>query len=105
MHRYTCITESIFAPCNLPAVAAMSEQSAMRPSTLLLVITAAVLHAQNWPMYLRDPSHSSYNPIESLLSPANVSRLEPIWTISAGGTISTGVTHADGMLFFGAWDG
>ena len=56
-------------------------------------------------MYLHDPAHSSFDPNESLLNPENVGGLVPLWKTSVGGTISTGVTVSNGVLFFGAWDG
>jgi polyvinyl alcohol dehydrogenase (cytochrome) len=56
-------------------------------------------------MYLHDPAHSSFDPNESLLNPKNVGGLVPLWQTSLGGTISTGVTVSNGVLFFGAWDG
>ena len=56
-------------------------------------------------MYLHDSTHSSYNPDESSLTPGNVAGLEPLWTTVVSGTISTGVTFSNGVLFFGAWDG
>jgi outer membrane protein assembly factor BamB len=56
-------------------------------------------------MYLRDPSHSSFDRRESLLNPQNAGGLTPLWRTSVGGTISTGVTVSHGVLFFGAWDG
>jgi outer membrane protein assembly factor BamB len=74
-------------------------------STAVLLTIFNILQAQDWTMYLRDPSHSSYNPTESLLSRANVSDLRPLWKFTVGGTISTGVTYFHGVLFFGAWDG
>src|SRR6266496_5110471 len=73
---------------------------------LVLYIFALIpLCGQEWPMYLHDPTHSSFDPNESLLNPGNVGWIAPLWKTFVGGPISTGVTASNGVLFFGAWDG
>jgi putative pyrroloquinoline-quinone-binding quinoprotein len=69
---------------------------------LLLIASVTALDAQDWPMYLLDPTHSSFNARESVLNSTSVGSLEPLWKTNFGATISSGVTISDGVLFFGA---
>lgn len=72
---------------------------------LAAILLAGSLSAADWPMYLYDPAHNSFNAAEKQLGSANIDRLEPSWAVSAGAPIASAVTIADGILYFGAWDG
>ncbi|MDQ6700461.1 MAG: PQQ-binding-like beta-propeller repeat protein, partial [Acidobacteriota bacterium] len=72
---------------------------------LAAILLAGSLSAADWPMYLFNPGHSSFNADEKQLGTADVSLLQPAWTISARAPLASAVTVADGILYFGAWDG
>ncbi len=70
-----------------------------------LLLLCVPLQAQDWPMYLMDLSHSSYNGAETQLSPKNIAALQPAWTLNAGSALASAPTLSNGVLYFGSWDG
>ncbi|HZR03925.1 MAG TPA: hypothetical protein VFA81_12215, partial [Burkholderiales bacterium] len=56
------------------------------------LLALSSLQAQDWPMYLRDATHTSYAATENLLNAGNVAQLAPLWRTVVSGPISTGVT-------------
>jgi len=73
------------------------------PLTWLMLCVSAV--AQDWPMYLKDLTHSSFNNSETLLNIRTIATLRPAWTTPLGGFLSAGVTLSDGSLYIGNWSG
>lgn len=65
----------------------------------------APLTAQDWPMYLKDLSHSSYVASETQLNANQISNLQRTWDISVGAPLASGVTVSTGVLYFGDWSG
>ena len=59
----------------------------------------------DWSTFLADQNHSGYNAAESIINPATAPSLKPIWTIQQGSTISTQVVEANGLIYWGSWDG
>ena len=59
----------------------------------------------DWSTFLADQNHSGYNAAESIINPATAPSLKPIWTIQEGSTISTQVVEANGLIYWGSWDG
>jgi len=49
-----------------------------------------------------DAAHTGYNPYERTLSPANVSRLKPLWSYTTGNVIYSGISVAGGMVYVGS---
>lgn len=72
---------------------------------LAAIWLAGSLSAADWPMYLHNPAHNSFNAAEKQLGAADLGQLQPAWAVSAGAPIASAVTVADGILYFGAWDG
>lgn len=54
-------------------------------STVFALIAAKCTHAADWPMSNGDPLNSRHQPLETTLSPANVSRLAPVHSLSTTG--------------------
>src|SRR6185369_17275094 len=79
----------------------------MRHARLLLclVLTISSSNALDWPMYLRDLSHSSSQSGETLIQPVNVQQLQQVWKTTVKGRISSAVTVWQGSLYFGDWSG
>jgi hypothetical protein len=63
------------------------------------------VHAEDWPMYLKDLSHSSFNGAETTLGIKCIANLRPSWTYSAGASVGSAVTLSGGVLYFGDWSG
>ena len=82
----------------------------------LLVLTLLTLtssrspaHAAtgDWPTYLGNNGHTSFNGSETAINPSSVSGLHLLWTHFAGvaGKITTQPIVANGMVYWGSWDG
>jgi glucose dehydrogenase len=50
----------------------------------LFALASASLHAEDWPMYGRNLSHTFSNP-DSGINPSNVANLQLAWTFPTGG--------------------
>jgi uncharacterized protein (TIGR03437 family) len=77
----------------------------MLKPTFLIAATAFFASAADWPMYLRDPAHNSFNAAENVIGRDTVAQLSPAWTFAAGAPIGAGVTVVGGVIYIGAWDG
>ena len=76
-----------------------------RRCALLLGFAAAALAADDWPMYLYDLKHSSFNPHESKIDKNNVGTLKAKWTMQLPAALAAGPTIVDGVIYVGDWDG
>jgi polyvinyl alcohol dehydrogenase (cytochrome) len=82
---------------------------------LLLASGLAVIHPtfaaapknSDWPMWGYDLANHRYNPNESVITPANVSRLKPSWqfVFPNAEVASVPPTIIDGTLYVGSWNG
>ena len=59
----------------------------------------------DWTQYGYDPARSNYNTAETLINPSSAPGLKQLWSITAGSTISTQPTVANGKVYWGSWDG
>ena len=57
----------------------------------------------DWPDYLMD--NGGFNGDETQLTPETAPQLHQFWTYHAGGGISDEPVVADGLIFWGSWDG
>ena len=67
---------------------------------LFLTLAAAAL-ADDWPVYLYDPAHTTFNALESKINKQNVSTLEPSWQINLSAPVAAAPTIAGGVLSWG----
>ena len=74
-------------------------------TTALLLAGAPALQAEDWTMYLRDLSHSSYNDAETTLGVDNAGSLGAGWMKSFEAPLAAAPTYAGGVLYFGDWKG
>src|SRR5258708_32394463 len=72
---------------------------------LACVVLSASAFAQDWPMYLKDLTHASFNNAETQWDIRTIATLRPAWTTSLGGFLSAGVTLSNGVLYIGNWSG
>jgi polyvinyl alcohol dehydrogenase (cytochrome) len=56
-------------------------------------------------MYQHDLGRSGYNPNESQINATSAPSLAPKWTVKAADVISSEVVPANGLLYWGSWDG
>ncbi len=63
------------------------------------------IKSANWSNYGHDISGSHYNPDETVITPATVSRLKPKWVFETEGDVSSEPTVVNGVVYFGSWDG
>ncbi len=59
----------------------------------------------SWPTYLGNYGHSGYNGSESIINPTTAPNLQLHWLRSIGRKISTQPVEANGMIYWGSWDG
>src|ERR1700730_13622335 len=70
----------------------------------LLMLAGGRLHAEDWPMYGRNLSHTFSNP-DSGINPSNVASLQLAWTFPTGDAVSASPTVVEGVVYVGSWDG
>lgn len=73
----------------------------------VLALPVPSAHAQvgDWSTYLGDPGHSGYNGSETIINPSTVQGLIQHWSHSVKAKISTQPIVANGMVYWGSWDG
>jgi polyvinyl alcohol dehydrogenase (cytochrome) len=64
-------------------------------------------HAANgdWSTYLGDNGRSGFNPAETIINPTTAPGLKKHWVHKAGGKISSQPIEANGLVYWGSWDG
>src|SRR5258708_20712405 len=67
----------------------------------ICLMLCASAFAQDWPMYLKDLTHASFNNAETQLDIRTISTLRPAWTTSLGVYLSAGVTLSNCFLYIG----
>ncbi len=72
-------------PCPLLRGMAVSGVLSTLTCLLLLCTTRAFVDAADWPLSNHDPGNSRHQPAETTISPANVSRLAPVYTVTTNG--------------------
>ena len=59
----------------------------------------------DWTTYLYNPEHSGFNGAETAITPTTAASLKQLWSISEGSIISTQPVVANGLIYWGSWDG
>jgi outer membrane protein assembly factor BamB len=67
--------------------------------------TAAQMHTANWPTYLGDNGHTGFNRAETVINPGSAPNLKLLWSRQVVQKITTQPIEANGMLYWGSWDG
>src|SRR5579859_1748096 len=65
----------------------------------------AVASSDDWTTYLYDLGHSGFNSAETTINPSSAGSLNLLWTVPEGSTISTQPVVANGLIYWGSWDG
>lgn len=61
--------------------------------------------AGDWPTYLMNNARHGYNSSETIINQTSAPNLKLHWTHSTGGAISTQPVEANGLIYWGSWDG
>ncbi len=67
--------------------------------------TYASTGSTNWPMFQGNLWHSGFNGYETILNPTTASRMRVLWTRQVTRRIASQVVGANGLLYWGSWDG
>ncbi|HLJ32518.1 MAG TPA: PQQ-binding-like beta-propeller repeat protein [Ktedonobacteraceae bacterium] len=81
--------------------------------TLLLLLMVArglpqmveAATTNSWSAYMGNNQRSGYNAAETIINPTSAPNLKLKWTHKAGGAVTTQPTVANGMVYWGSWDG
>ncbi|HEY6542118.1 MAG TPA: PQQ-binding-like beta-propeller repeat protein [Ktedonobacteraceae bacterium] len=66
---------------------------------------AAAAATNSWSTYMGSNQRSGYNAAETIINPTSAPQLKLKWTHKAGGAVTTQPTVANGMVYWGSWDG
>jgi len=58
-----------------------------------------------WTMFQGDLGHSGFNGAETILNPTTASQMKVLWARHVARKISSQVVEANGLLYWGSWDG
>src|SRR5579864_2239337 len=61
--------------------------------------------AHVWGTYAFDAGRTGYNAAETIINPSSAGSLNLKWSISTGSFISAQPIVANGMIYWGSWDG
>lgn len=74
-------------------------------------LTAQATHASNtgttgdWPMYMYNVGRSSYNTSETIINKVSAPNLKVHWSVQAGGAVFSQPVVANGVIYWGSFDG
>jgi outer membrane protein assembly factor BamB len=100
----------LLAACDSPvtAVEVVSARIVSTPTSLESTPTNRVLMptgSGDWSTYLSDNAHSGFNQAETRINVLTTPMLKQHWMYHARGVISTQPVEANGMIYWGSWDG
>src|SRR5438067_13568124 len=61
--------------------------------------------AGDWPMYMHDVGRSGYNKAETIINRTSAPNLKVHWTFQGGGIIFSQPVVANGVIYWGSFDG
>jgi polyvinyl alcohol dehydrogenase (cytochrome) len=67
--------------------------------------TQAASSGASWPMFMSGASHTGFNKAETIINKASASNLKQHWSYQTGGAISSQPVEANGLVYWGSWDG
>ena len=75
--------------------------------SIVLIPSVLTIHAAtgDWPTYMADNGRSGFNPNETIINPSTAPNLKLKWIHTAAGAISTQPVEANGLVYWGSWDG
>lgn len=75
--------------------------------SIALIPSVLATHAASgdWTTYMADNGRSGFNPNETIINPSTAPNLKLKWIHTAGGAVSTQPVEANGLVYWGSWDG
>ena len=73
--------------------------------TLFTMPRAYAQRPTDWSTYQYNNDRTGFNKLETIITPESVGSLSPKWVVTAGGSVSTQPVTADGIVYWGSWDG
>ena len=67
--------------------------------------TQAASSGASWPMFMFGPGHTGFNNAETVVNKTSASKLKQHWSFQTGGAISSQPVVANGLVYWGSWDG
>src|ERR1700730_11871418 len=67
--------------------------------------TQAASTADYWPMFMSGPGHTGYNKAQTIINKTSASNLKQHLSFQTGGATSTQPVEANGLVYWGSWDG
>src|SRR6266566_5124533 len=100
----------LFAACDSPATAIevvpariVSTPTSLEPTPTHEALISST--SADWSTYLSDNAHSGFNRAEAGINATTAPTLKQHWMYHAHGGISVQPVEADGMIYWGSWDG
>ena len=74
-------------------------------ATVLAAHPAAAASSTDWTTYQHDNARSGFQPYDPAINASSVGTLAPNWIFRANDTISPQAIAANGLIYWGSWDG
>ena len=74
-------------------------------AVLLVVALPGAAPAADWTTFGFDPGRSSFDPLETVLTPGAVGGLRQLWSADVGGVVDTQASYAGGLVLVGTEQG
>lgn len=78
---------------------------ALLVAVMIATASTALAAPTDWTTYLYSNAHDGFNPTETAINPTTAPNLKLRWTHTAAGGISSQPTVANGLVYWGSWDG
>src|SRR5260370_1835795 len=88
--KYLCATVAIFAVISI---------------ALIHSVLATHAASGDWTTYMADNGRSGFNPNETIITPSTAPNLKLKWIHTAGGDVTAQPVEANGLVYWGSWDG
>ena len=66
---------------------------------------AVLAASDNWPTYMGNNERTSFNGAETTINPTSAPHLKLHWKLKAAGRVTTQPIEANGLVYWGSWDG
>ena len=73
--------------------------------TMLPRQQAVLAASDNWPTYMGNNERTSFNGAETTINPTSALHLKLHWKHKAAGRVTTQPIEANGLVYWGSWDG
>jgi polyvinyl alcohol dehydrogenase (cytochrome) len=88
-----------------PAAKVATKADPARARQRPALTASAALPATDWPAYLNGPLHTSYNPSQTAITPANAGELIKEWSTTVGAPFIASPTVTSGAVYIGGFNG